>query len=56
MRAKEFISEGASSITIPEPKAADPKSVTDPKAPGELLNQMKDIANMPVPAVKETKK
>jgi len=55
MRAKEFILEAVAPKMptppdIPEPNAVDPKNVTDPKAPGKLIDQMSDIANMPVPA------
>lgn len=57
MRAKEFIFEAEfkspAPMSIPEPDSVDPKGVTDPKAPGKLIDQMTNISNMPVPSMKE---
>jgi hypothetical protein len=52
MRAREFITESPKPMDIPAPDAVDPKSVTDPKQPAQLVNQISDISK----SVKETKK
>lgn len=58
MRAIEFITEAAAPkpMDVPMPDVVDPKGVTDPKMPGQLIDKMSDISNMPTPTVKETKK
>jgi hypothetical protein len=52
MRAREFITESPKPMDVPSPDAVDPKSVTDPKQPAQLVNQIADLSN----SVKETKK
>lgn len=56
MRAVEFITEAAKPIAVPAPDAVDPNTVTDPNKPAELVNKIADVANMPIPSVKENKK
>ena len=56
MRAVEFITEAVKPIAVPAPDAVDPKTVTDPNKPADLANKIADVANMPIPTVKETKK
>jgi hypothetical protein len=52
MRAIEFITEAPKPMDIPAPDAVDPKSVTDPKQPAQLINKISDISK----TVEETEK
>ncbi len=57
MRAIEFIFEAnmPKPMNVPEPKAIDPKSATKPEQVQDLISQMVDVAEKPVPSMKETK-
>lgn len=52
MRSFEFITESPKPMAVPAPSSVDPKSVTDPNKPAQLINQISDIAQ----TVKETKR
>jgi hypothetical protein len=52
MRAFEFLTEAPKPMDVPAPSSVDPKSVTDPNKPAQLINQISDIAQ----TVKETSK
>ena len=56
MKANEFITEAPAPMKVPEPDAIDPKSVTDPKMPSQLIDKMSTISTMPTPSIKETKR
>ena len=52
MRAREFITESPKPMDVPSPDAVDPKSVTDPKQPAKLVNQISDLSK----TIEETEK
>ena len=52
MRAGEFITESPKPMVVPAPDAVDPKGVTDPKQPAQLINKISDLSK----TIEETEK